>query len=101
MTSEKLAEFRAKGMLLDPKFDRLAVIGDKRKVKEELAEIEKKSPGAVDLNQIEIGFVKFLLKIRNANYYKKKIPYERLFTSNPDGNKKRERVFIAGKIFPV
>ena len=31
MTSEKLAEFRAKGMLLDPKFDRLAVIGDKRK----------------------------------------------------------------------
>ncbi|MCU0351748.1 MAG: hypothetical protein MUF43_13125 [Flavobacterium sp.] len=31
MTSEKLAEFRAKGMLLDPKFDRLAVIGDKWK----------------------------------------------------------------------
>ncbi|MCU0350147.1 MAG: hypothetical protein MUF43_04860 [Flavobacterium sp.] len=34
MTSEKLAEFRAKGMLLDPKFDRLAKIGDKRKNKE-------------------------------------------------------------------
>ncbi|MCZ8296748.1 MAG: hypothetical protein O9297_05980 [Flavobacterium sp.] len=34
MTSEKLAEFRAKGMLLDPKFDRLAVIGDKRKENE-------------------------------------------------------------------
>jgi len=101
MTSEKLAEFRAKGMLLDPKFDRLAKIGDKRKGKEELAKIEKTSPEAKDLNQIEIGFVKFLLKIRNANYYKKKIPYERLFTSNPDGNKKRERVFIAGKIFPV
>lgn len=33
MTSEKLAEFRAKGMLLDPKFDRLAVIGDKKKEK--------------------------------------------------------------------
>lgn len=101
MTSEKLAEFRAKGMLLEPKFDRLAVIGDRKKEKEELAKIEKTSPEAVDLNQIEIGFVKFLLKIRNANYYKKKIPYERLFTSNPDGNKKRERVFIAGKIFPV
>ena len=34
MTSEKLAEFRSKGMLLDPKFDRLAVIGDKRKENE-------------------------------------------------------------------
>jgi hypothetical protein len=36
MTSEKLAEFRAKGMLLDPKFDRLAKIGDKRKEVEKL-----------------------------------------------------------------
>ena len=36
MTSEKLAEFRAKGMLLDPKFDRLAKIGDKREEKENL-----------------------------------------------------------------
>jgi hypothetical protein len=35
MTSEKLAEFRAKGMLLDPKFDRLAQIGDKKKAKGE------------------------------------------------------------------
>ena len=34
MTSEKLAEFRAKGMLLSSKFDRLAIIGDKRKEKE-------------------------------------------------------------------
>ncbi len=34
MTSEKLAEFRAKGMLLDPKFDKLLVIGDKRKENE-------------------------------------------------------------------
>ena len=31
MTSEKLAAFRSKSMLLDPKFDRLAVIGDKWK----------------------------------------------------------------------
>ena len=31
MTSEKLAEFRAKGILEHPKFDRLAVIGDKWK----------------------------------------------------------------------
>ena len=66
MTSEKLAEFRAKGMLLDPKFDRLAKIGNKRKGKEELAKIEKTSPEAKDLNQIEIGFVKFLLKIRSV-----------------------------------
>ncbi len=35
MTSEKLAEFRAKGMLLDPKFDKLLVIGDRQKAKEE------------------------------------------------------------------
>ena len=28
MTSEKLAEFRAKGMLLDPKYNRLGTIGD-------------------------------------------------------------------------
>lgn len=35
MTSEKLAEFRAKGMLLDPKFDRLAQIGDRKKAKED------------------------------------------------------------------
>ena len=34
MTSEKLAEFRAKGILEHPKFDRLAVIGDKRKENE-------------------------------------------------------------------
>lgn len=39
MTSEKLAEFRAKGMLLDPKFDRLAKIGDKR----EEEEVERKA----------------------------------------------------------
>ena len=35
MIGEKLAECRAKGMLLDPKFDGLAVIGDKRKKDEE------------------------------------------------------------------
>ena len=101
MTSEKLAWHRENGRLLDPRFDRLAVIGDKRKEKEELAKIEKTALDAVDLNQTEIGFVKFLFKIRNANFYKKTVPYERLFTSNPDSNRKRERVFIAGKIFPV
>jgi len=35
MTSEKLAEFRAKGVLLDPKFDHLAFIGDKNKKSQE------------------------------------------------------------------
>lgn len=35
MTNEKLAAFRAKGMLLHPKFDRLAQIGDKRKEEED------------------------------------------------------------------
>jgi len=41
MTSEKLAWHRENGRLLDPKFDRLAVIGDKRKEDEEkLTEME-------------------------------------------------------------
>ncbi|MCZ8144593.1 hypothetical protein [Flavobacterium sp.] len=101
MNSKKLAWHRENGRFLEPRYERLAAIGDKREEKEELAKIEKKAPKALELNQTEIGFVKFLFKIRNANYYKKKIPYERLFTSNPDGNIKRERVFIAGKIFPV
>ena len=35
MTGEKLAGYRAKGMLLDPKFDGLAVIGDRQKAKAE------------------------------------------------------------------
>ena len=35
MTSEQLAEFRAKGMLLPSKFDRLAIIGDRKKVKDD------------------------------------------------------------------
>lgn len=59
------------------------------------------------LNEIEIDFVKFLFKIRNANYYGKKnikngnniIEYTRF--SGPNSYKKRERVFIAGKIFPI
>ena len=58
MTSEKLAEFRAKGMLLDPKFDRLAKIGDKRKGKEELAKIEEIFSEEIYLNSIEgIDFI--------------------------------------------
>lgn len=40
MTSEKLAEFRAKGMLLDPKYNRLGTIGDEKKAKED-AKISK------------------------------------------------------------
>ena len=62
---------------------------------------EAKKIADATLNQVEIGFVKFLFKIRNANFYKKIIPYERIFTENPDGYRKRERVFIAGKIFPA
>jgi hypothetical protein len=68
MTSEKLAAFRAKGMLLDPKFDRLAVIGDKRKKKEE----EKKN-NKILITKIEGPFnienklVKYVSK--NKEYY--------------------------------
>lgn len=71
-------------------------IDAEKKEKEDALKLED-----AKLNQTEISFVKFLFKIRNANFYKKTIPYERLFTSNPDGNRKRERVFIAGKIFPI
>lgn len=51
MTSEKLAEFRAKGMLLDPKFDRLAKIRDKREEKEEK---ELKLFNEIEVEKIEV-----------------------------------------------
>ena len=35
MNSEKLAKLRERGFLLDPKYDRLAIIGDKKETKEE------------------------------------------------------------------
>ena len=63
---------------------------------------EKRNP---TLNDTELAFVKFLFKIRNANYYAKTgqgssmIPYE--YISGPIGMYQRERVFIAGKIFPM
>lgn len=70
------------------------------KKKEDAKKLEESN-----LNKIEIGFVKFLFKIRNANHSKIKkeniIPNEILFTKNPDDYKSRERVFIAGKVFPI
>ena len=68
MTSEKLAEFRAKGMLEHPKFDRLAVIGDKRKGKEELAKIEEIFSEEIYLNSIEgIDFINQTLNKKKKN----------------------------------
>lgn len=73
-------------------------MGDWRADKRRTGEIER-NVDTLPLNEIEIDFVKFLFKIRNANYYKKTLAYS--FFSGPSGNTQRERVFIAGKIFPV
>ena len=57
MTGEKLAEFRAKGMLLDPKFERLAVIGDRQKAKENNNKLEiKYVSSSIDDNYIYLAF---------------------------------------------
>ena len=76
-----------------------------KKKKEAVLKLEKNI-----LNQTEIGFVKFLFKIRNANNVKsdtdiknKKhiIQNNHFFERNPENFVERERVFIAGKIFPI
>ncbi len=51
------------------------------------------------INEVETGFVEYLYKIRQANRNKKKLEYHTF--SGPNRLKIRERVFIAGKIFPV
>lgn len=52
-----------------------------------------------DLNNVEIGYVKYLYEIRNANKNNTEIAYT--YFTGPNGFHLRERVFIAGKIFPV
>jgi predicted chitinase len=76
MTSEKLAEFRDKGMLLDPKFDRLAVIGDKMKEKEgenaRITNIQVKSD-----TQKEDNNKYFIVRVSlSTNYYVGKVEVE-------------------------
>ncbi|MCT3920734.1 hypothetical protein HZP98_13520 [Elizabethkingia anophelis] len=52
------------------------------------------------INTTEIDTVKTLFQIRNGNFYKKKVVIKSL--SNPISNYYlKERIFIAGKIFPV
>jgi hypothetical protein len=51
------------------------------------------------LNNVEPGFVKYLYKIRQANREHKVLKYKTF--SGPNRFTIRERVFIAGKIFPV
>lgn len=53
----------------------------------------------VGLNDVEIGYVKYLYKIRNA--YKNNTEISYTYFTGPNGFHIRERVFIAGKIFPV
>ncbi|KIA95608.1 MULTISPECIES: hypothetical protein [unclassified Flavobacterium] len=53
----------------------------------------------VGLNNVEIGYVKYLYKIRNA--YKNNTEISYTYFTGPNGFHIRERVFIAGKIFPV
>lgn len=51
------------------------------------------------INEVETGFVEYLYKIRQSNRNKIKLEYHTF--SGPNRLKIRERVFIAGKIFPV
>lgn len=51
------------------------------------------------IGPVELGYVKYLHKIRNAHKNNEKVNYT--YFSGPKGLIKRERVFIAGKIFPV
>ncbi|HEX8575070.1 MAG TPA: hypothetical protein VF677_02130 [Flavobacterium sp.] len=50
------------------------------------------------INPVELDFVKFLYRIRRANKKKEKVEYQ--YFSGPNGFTSRERIFIAGKIFP-
>lgn len=82
MTSEKLAEFRAKGMLLDPKFDRLAVIGDKKKEKEE-DKIKSLSIKFVSCSSDDENFnLTFEVSATNLKSNKAKIFVEEMNASN-------------------
>lgn len=65
-------------------------------IKEDNVSTSKKVEG---LNEVETGFVKYLYKIRKANRANKKLEYKTF--SGPNRLNIRERVFIAGKIFPV
>lgn len=65
-------------------------------IKEDSTAISKKAEG---LNTVEVDFVKYLYKIRKANKESKQLDYH--WYSGPRRLKIRERVFIAGKIFPV
>ena len=65
-------------------------------IKEDNISSSEKAEG---LNEVETGFVKYLYKIRKANRENKKLEYKTF--SGPNRLYIRERIFIAGKIFPV
>ncbi|PZW36962.1 hypothetical protein LX95_02911 [Mesonia algae] len=65
-------------------------------IKEDSISSSKKAEG---LNEVETGFVKYLYEIRKANRDNKKLEYKTF--SGPSRLNIRERIFIAGKIFPV
>lgn len=65
-------------------------------IKENGFSTSKKAEG---LNEVETSFVKYLYKIRKANKENKKLDYS--IFSGPRRLKIRERIFLAGKIFPV
>ncbi|MDM1549219.1 hypothetical protein HX096_15295 [Empedobacter falsenii] len=50
------------------------------------------------INDVETGFVEYLYKIRQANRDKTKLEYTRI--AGPNALTKRDRIFIAGTIFP-
>ncbi|HEX8563507.1 MAG TPA: hypothetical protein VF676_11060 [Flavobacterium sp.] len=93
-TKEQLAKWRSEGFIFDNFYDQVAV---SRPANPEIA--TPKNIEDDEYNEVEIGFVRYLFKIRNANFRKSVIEYTRI--SGPNSNVPRERVFIAGKIFPI
>lgn len=98
LTKEQLAQWRELGFEFDDFYDSVAV--DKKEETPTPIEIKEDKLSEEDFyNEVEIEFVIYLFKIRNANKDKQKVVYERF--SGPFGGVKRERIFIAGKIFPI
>lgn len=63
---------------------------------EKAKKLKKEKEDTFLINTTELNTVKTLFQIRNANYYKKRIRNDYQISIFP-----KERVFIAGKIFPV
>jgi hypothetical protein len=93
-SAKKLITFLNKNnVLFNEDVENISGLFTKKKTDETLKKVED------DHNKTELDFVKFLYQIRNANKLKTKVTYETY--SGQGENESKERVFIAGKIFPI